>query len=134
MTRVLALGTFDRLHPGHEHYLREAARLGDELVVVVARDATVHEVKGRPAVQDEFERLAAIEAVPGVTTAVLGRPGDKLRIVEEIHPDVIALGYDQRSFTTGLQEELARRGLHPRIVRIGAFRPEAFKSSKLRKD
>ena len=31
MTRVVATGTFDLLHPGHLYYLEESRRLGDEL-------------------------------------------------------------------------------------------------------
>nr|EGQ39935.1 MAG: cytidylyltransferase [Candidatus Nanosalinarum sp. J07AB56] len=46
MTRVMAQGTFDILHPGHVHYLEEAAEHGDTLVVVVARDSRVQERKG----------------------------------------------------------------------------------------
>ena len=31
MTRVVAQGTFDVLHPGHLHYLADAAAMGDAL-------------------------------------------------------------------------------------------------------
>ena len=41
MTRVMATGVFDILHSGHLRYLQEAKLLGDELIVVVATDATV---------------------------------------------------------------------------------------------
>ena len=36
--RVMTTGVFDLLHPGHIAMLEEAAKLGDELVVVLARD------------------------------------------------------------------------------------------------
>ncbi|MCQ5376385.1 MAG: adenylyltransferase/cytidyltransferase family protein, partial [Methanomassiliicoccales archaeon] len=45
MTRVMATGVFDLLHVGHLHYLNEAKRLGDELIVVVATDSTVRKRK-----------------------------------------------------------------------------------------
>ena len=41
MTRVLAQGTFDVLHPGHLHYLEEAAAMGETLHVIVARSDNV---------------------------------------------------------------------------------------------
>ena len=41
MVRVMATGVFDILHLGHVHYLEEAKKLGDELVVVVAADKTL---------------------------------------------------------------------------------------------
>ena len=42
----MAFGTFDLLHPGHEHFLKQAKRYGD-LIVVIARDNTVLKVKGK---------------------------------------------------------------------------------------
>jgi FAD synthetase len=47
--RVLATGTFDLLHPGHLFYLEQSKALGDELVVIVARDANVKH-KPRPII------------------------------------------------------------------------------------
>ena len=41
----MATGVFDLLHPGHIYFLTEARRLGDELVVVVARDSTARKFK-----------------------------------------------------------------------------------------
>ena len=46
----MATGTFDILHMGHIYYLKEAKKLGDELVIVVARDFTVRKL-GEPEVQ-----------------------------------------------------------------------------------
>ena len=46
MVTVMAFGTFDVLHPGHHFYLEQARKLGDNLVVVVARDANVKKLKG----------------------------------------------------------------------------------------
>ena len=47
--RVVAQGTFDLLHPGHVHYLREAAAMGDhlrtELAAAVGED--VREIRGQ---------------------------------------------------------------------------------------
>jgi len=40
-TRAVAQGTFDILHPGHVHYLEDAATYGDELHVIVARGENV---------------------------------------------------------------------------------------------
>jgi len=54
---------------------------------------------------------------------------DKYKIIEEIKPDVICLGYDQKAFVDDLKAELEKRGLKPEIVRIGAYQPEEHKSS-----
>ena len=64
MIRVVAQGTFDLLHPGHLHYLEEAASMGDELRVIVARgDNVTH--KPEPVVPDAQRRemVAALDPV-----------------------------------------------------------------------
>jgi len=131
--RVLVFGTYDVLHPGHRDFFRQARALGDELMVVIARDQTVLEVKGRAPQHTETERLAAVEACPEVKQAYLGRLGDKYAIIEERQPDIIALGYDQGHFADRLPEELAKRGLQVKIVRLKAYKPELYKSSLLQR-
>ncbi|MFA5935362.1 MAG: adenylyltransferase/cytidyltransferase family protein [Patescibacteria group bacterium] len=129
---VMCFGTFDRLHPGHEDYFRQAAAHGDRLVVVIARDATVVDVKGDLPSMNEDERLAAVQQHVLVDEAVLGQVEDKYRVIEEYVPDVICLGYDQETFTDTLDIELTRRGLAATVVRCEAYFPDAFKSSLLR--
>ena len=133
MKTVLAFGTFDLLHPGHEHYLREARKLGDRLVVVVARDSTVRRVKGHEPLQDERTRLAAVRRVWHVDETLLGGARDPFAVVRAVRPQVIALGYDQRHFTRGLAQKLVREKMRAKIVRIDAYRPERFKTSILRR-
>lgn len=131
--KVLAFGTFDIFHPGHEHYLQEAKSFGDELAVVVARDVTVKSVKGNLPHNDEEQRLAKIRSLPYVDFATLGNPGDKYAIIEELKPDIIVIGYDQKSFVERLGNELAKRKLYPKIVKLmHGHKPELYKSSKMR--
>lgn len=89
----MAQGTFDILHPGHIHYLERSAELGDELVVVIARDSRVSDRKD--LVFNEEERREILEALEAVDRAVLGSEGDIYSTVREVDPDVITLGYDQ---------------------------------------
>lgn len=128
MPKAIAFGTFDGLHPGHRFYLDSAATYGD-LTVVVARDSTVRAVKGRPASQDENERLAALKEAG--YRAVLGSESDKYAVLCDVEPDVICLGYDQEAFTEKLSEACRARGLSAEIVRLPAFHPELYKSSIL---
>lgn len=93
MKLVMAQGTFDVLHPGHIHYLKESAQLGDELVVVIARDSRVSDRKD--LVFDEEERREILEALKVVDRAVLGSKGDIYSTVKDLDPDIITLGYDQ---------------------------------------
>ena len=126
--RVLGCGTFDHFHNGHEAFLSQALSLGDELFVVVARDQNVRRIKGRVPDQEENARLAAVTAHEAVDDARLGYPGsDFLRVVADINPDIIALGYDQRA-PNGLAEAFPEC----EIVTLDAFEPERYKSSLMR--
>ena len=121
MVRVMATGVFDLLHPGHVSFLREAKKLGDELVVVVARDSTAKRFKHAP-ITAESSRVEMVAALKPVDRAVLGREGDIFEILEEIKPDVIALGYDQVHDEARIREECRKRGLpHTRVVRLPKF-------------
>ncbi|WP_225334741.1 FAD synthase [Halomicrobium urmianum] len=107
--RVVAQGTFDILHPGHLHYLREAAAMGERLHVIVARSENVTH-KPKPIVSDE-QRREMIAALDPVDEARLGHPEDIFVPIEEIEPDVIALGYDQHHDADGIRAALADRGI-----------------------
>jgi FAD synthetase len=124
--KAIAFGTFDGFHPGHKHYLDEAAKYGD-LTVVVGLDATVEKIKGRPPLRNQKERLAAVRAAG--YDARLGSPTDRYTAIREIRPDFICLGYDQQVDVAKLEEACSGMGLSATIVRIGAHKPETYKSS-----
>lgn len=128
----MCFGTFDILHPGHEDYFKQAREHGDKLIVIVARDTTVLDVKGELPATNQDDRLARVQDHVLVDDAMLGYPDDKYRIIEEIQPDIICLGYDQEAFTDSLDVELTRRGLAASIVRCEPYFPDSFKSSLLR--
>jgi len=119
-TSVIAQGTFDLLHPGHVHYLREAAAMGDHLSVIVARTTNVTH-KPSPVVPAE-QRRTMVAALAPVDRAVLGHPEDIFVPVEAIDPDVLALGYDQHHDAEAIAAELDARGIDCE-VRRAAGRP-----------
>ncbi|SEI93369.1 cytidyltransferase-like domain-containing protein [Allopseudospirillum japonicum] len=69
--RVLALGYFDLLHPGHISYLTSAKAQGDYLIVGVAPDSFAIKSKGRTPVMNQQERLSLVQALACVDQAVL---------------------------------------------------------------
>jgi FAD synthetase len=113
----MASGVFDLIHLGHIHYLEEAKNLGDELIVVVARDSTVRREKHEPITPEEFRR-DLVESLKSVDKAVLGGEGDMFEIVEELKPDIIALGFDQYHDAERIEAELKKRGLDIKVVRL----------------
>ncbi len=118
--RVMATGVFDLLHLGHLHYLKESKKLGDELIVVVATDATVRKEKHEP-ITPENMRMEMVASLKPVDRAVLGYETDRNRIVEEIKPDIIAVGYDQKHDLEKIKQELSKRGLNVKVVRLPQF-------------
>jgi len=116
LTRVLATGTFDLLHPGHVYFLTQARALGDELFVIVARDSNVTH-KPKPIVPEE-QRLEMVNALGMVDKAFLGSETDMFEPLKLIKPDIITLGYDQAFDIDFLQKELANRGLPAKVVRV----------------
>ncbi len=131
--KVLTFGTFDIFHKGHEFYLREARKHSNVLNVVVARDSTVKQIKGKYPFNNELKRLAKIQNLDYVDNAFLGYEEDKYKIIEEIRPDIICLGYDQGFFTNNLKIILKKRGLNPKIIKFEkGFKTELYKTSKLK--
>jgi len=121
MTRVMATGVFDILHVGHIYFLEEAKKLGDELVVVVATDHVAERVKHR-AITPQDMRAKMVEALKVVDKVVIGKEKDIYQTVEEIRPDIIALGYDQLHDEEALANDLKKRGLgNVKIVRLNMF-------------
>jgi FAD synthetase len=116
-TRVVAQGTFDLLHPGHVHYLREAAAFGDELHVIVARCSNITH-KESPIVPGH-QRRDVVGAIDAVDEAHLGHESDIFVPIERIDPAVIVLGFDQHHDEAGVAASLAERGIDCRVERAG---------------
>ena len=121
MIRVVAQGTFDILHPGHVHYLREAKAMGDELHVILARASNVTH-KPTPVIPGP-QRVEMVEALDPVDHARLGDPEDIFVPIEEIEPDVIALGHDQHHDAEAIEAELADRGIDCEVRRASPRKP-----------
>jgi len=121
MTRVVAQGTFDLLHPGHVHYLEDAATYGDELHAIVARPSNVTH-KPKP-ILDARQRRDMIAALEAVDEAHLGDPDDVFVPIARLDPDVIVLGFDQHHDESEIESALADRGIDCRVERASGREP-----------
>ena len=130
---VLASGVFDLLHLGHVRFLEEAKRAGGknaELVVIIARDSTVEKTKGRKPIMSEDQRCALVESLKVVDKTVLGYENlDIGEVIENIKPDVIALGYDQEEMASEVQSYVANHKVKVKLLRIGKFGENSLDSS-----
>jgi FAD synthetase len=125
---AIAQGTFDVLHPGHLHYLREARSMGDELVAIIARRENVTH-KQPPVLPDE-QRREMVAALDPVDDAILGHPEDIFAPIERIDPAVIVLGHDQHHDAAAIRGELDRRGIDCEVARASA-REQKFEGELL---
>lgn len=126
---VMAQGTFDVIHPGHLEYLRKSKKLGDKLVVVVARDSRLD----RSLVFSEDERKKILEAINVVDQVILGSEENIFETLELVSPNVITLGYDQEHDEEYI-EKMAEETLHRpvKVERIDSNQP-SYSSSEIKK-
>lgn len=93
---VLVGGCFDILHFGHIHFLREARKLGDHLVIILESDKAVKKLKGdsRP-IHSQDQRKAALEALRFVDEVIILKDTmtdkDYAEVVTKIKPQIIAI-------------------------------------------
>lgn len=82
-------GSFDLLHAGHLHILREASRQADVLIVGLNSDASVRGYKGasRPIVPEQY-RAEMLLALRFVDYVHIFDESDPRAFIEEVRPDV----------------------------------------------
>ncbi|MEF8863706.1 MAG: adenylyltransferase/cytidyltransferase family protein [Haloarculaceae archaeon] len=124
MIRVMTQGTFNILHPGHLHYLRESRDLGDERYVVIGRGSRMSERKD--LFMHEDARRQVVDALAVVDEAILESEGSIFDTVARVDPDIITLGHHQAFDIDELEAMLTDHGYSDvRVVRIEAFEPES---------
>ena len=91
--KVFVSGCFDLMHSGHVEFFKEAASYGD-LYVALGSDRTVNDLKGRPPINTEAERLFMVRSVSWVKEAFISQGSGILDFVEElkaIQPDLFVV-------------------------------------------
>ncbi len=132
MKKVMVFGVFDGLHEGHRRFLRQAKSLGDYLIVAVAQNQVVEDLKGHQPRQDLAERFVHLEAEDQVDKMVVGDAvSGTWGIVRSEKPDVIAIGYDQETLKTELESHISEFEPVPDIIVLEAYEPNIYKSSLL---
>jgi len=135
-TKIMVFGTFDVLHRGHLDFFKQARKLSQNpyLIVSVARDINVKRIKRHRPKNTERKRLAVIGSLTLVNKAVLGDVRNHLPHILKEKPRIIALGYDQKRYIKNLKTDLTNKGLNVKIIRLKAFKPNIYKSSKIKNE
>jgi cytidyltransferase-like protein len=123
--KVFVSGCFDLLHSGHVEFFKEAASYGD-LYVALGSDRTVNDLKGRPPINTEAERLFMVQSVSWVKEAFISQGSGILDFVEElkaIQPDIFIVNEegstpDKRELveSLGIEYRVLRREPHPGLA------------------
>ncbi len=131
MKKVMVTGSFELLHPGHLSLFNQAKALGDYLVVVIARDSTIRQARGREPYLGEGDRLELVSSLKTVDFARLGNAGNRHDVLKEEKPDVVLLGYDQEVNEAMLKKDCEEIGA--KLLRAKPFKEKEFKSSIIAK-
>lgn len=128
---IAIFGSFDGLHPGHEHLLQEAKSYGNVLVIL-AQDSVIRRLKQREPHESFEKRQGVLKAHPAVSRI---RPSDDeeggyLCILEE-KPDIVGFGYDQQALQENFLAWKEKSGYHCSVVTFAPFEPEKYKTSLL---
>ena len=92
---VFTNGCFDIFHVGHAKYLKEAAKLGDLLVVGVNSDNSVKRLKGesRPIIPED-ERMELLATLEFVSYVIMFDEDTPYNLIKKVKPDIITKGGD----------------------------------------
>jgi cytidyltransferase-like protein len=133
---VLVFGVFDLLHPGHVSFLKQAQKVGDVLIIVVACDEIVKKLKQRKPHFNERQREAHIrsEFKKGVRVVLGDRKLGAYSTIKHFKPNCICVGYDQRALLADLRERM-HKGFLPRIriIRLRAHKPHRYHTAILKR-
>lgn len=89
---VLAGGSFNILHKGHEYFLKKARTYGDYLIVVLTNDFN----NKKPYAVSYAIRKNNLKKLHIADKIVKGYKKFNLnKVLKKYRPDIIALGYDQ---------------------------------------
>ena len=131
-TTVAISGGFDPVHIGHLSYIKEAMKLGDNLIIILSRDSQLTAKKGYCFMPFE-ERKAILEAIidnKGTVVENIDIDITSCLSLRYYEPDIFAKGGDTWD-SDNLPEQALCKELGIKVVfGIGSF-DKAQSSSKL---
>jgi FAD synthetase len=144
-TKIMVFGTFDGLHEGHLNFFKQARALNtlvrgqargfmknSFLIVSIARDKNVFKIKGEYPHLREKERMNLVKKSKLVDEVILSGVTNHIPHILKIHPDVIALGYDQKAYVKNLKKDLKNKGILVKVVRLKPYKEKIYKNHLLK--
>jgi len=129
----MVFGTFDGIHEGHRKFLHQAREHGGQLIVAVARDEVVEQLKGHAPKHPLAERVGELQRAALADLVVEGDAElGTYNVITRYKPNVVALGYDQNALKEDLLNALNQFKWHIEVVTLNPHEPEKYHSSILR--
>lgn len=120
--KLLTIGTFDLLHPGHISLFERMVELGGfnaHVSVGVNTDDFVRAYKGKYPVMSLVERLEMLRAVRWVDDVLINKGNADCRpLIDEVKPDVLVVGSDWVEKDYLAQTKLSREFLESRGISL----------------
>jgi len=120
--RVLTIGTFDLLHPGHVALLERCVELGGErahVSVGVNTDDFIKRYKGSYPVMSLVERLEMLRAIRWVDDVLINKGNEDCKVlIDEVKPDLLVVGSDWLGKDYLKQTGLTREYLERRNIAL----------------
>ncbi len=130
---IVIFGTFDNVHEGHRDLFMQAKKHGDILIAIVARDNSVLKLKNKIPMFNEEQRIKNLLEIDEIDRVLLGdEEQGTYKILKEINPSVIFLGYDQVALKNDLEKAIEEKNIEKVEILIGQpYQQERFHSSIL---
>lgn len=120
--KVLTIGTFDLLHPGHIALLERCVELGGDraqVYVGVNTDDFIKRYKGSYPIMSLVERLEMLRSVRWVDEVLINKGNEDCRVlIDEVKPDLLVVGSDWVGKDYLKQTGLTREYLERRNVAL----------------
>lgn len=115
-------GSFDIIHAGHVHFLREAKKQGDILIVMLNSDSSIKKYKGKDRpINSEKDRVTVMSAFEMVDFVTLFSETTPINTLELIKPDVHVNGAEYGENCIEAKTVKKNGGRLHLVERIGLF-------------
>jgi FAD synthetase len=111
---VMCGGCFNKIHPGHEYFLKRSKSFGSRLIVVISNDKN----NNKPGAIPARVRKNNVKKLKIADEIVIGYKDRWERMLDKFKPDIVTFGYDQK-FNMDFIEEIKKRGI--KLIKIKKF-------------
>jgi cytidyltransferase-like protein len=124
---ILCYGVFNVLHIGHIRYLKQAAQLGDVLVVVLSMETGRD---GNPSHDHDAMRAEALAYLEWVDAVTVNQYSNYRDMIEHLKPDIYAKGFESVQADRNLEDELKDEEFFQTLgIQLVLIKEEGFSST-----